>query len=1195
MSQTAVQTINGRYEIDRSDESAFLGQGGMGSVYRATDTTTGETVAVKSLKPELIERDKALLQRFRQEGEALRQLNHPNIVKIIDMVEQDDVHYLVMEYVAGGSLRQVLRREGEFSVQRALYIALDVADALTRAHRLNILHRDIKPDNVLLADDGTPRLTDFGMARFNNESHLTQDGAIVGTMAYLAPEVFQGEQPDERTDIWAFGVMLYEMLAGERPFAQEMPAALINAIMTQTVPDLEDIRDDAPISLVDLVYRMVTKDRQARIPSVRLVGAELEAIIRGSEEIQAVLSPETTGRFEGLSTTPQPRVTASRIQAPNNLPNQPTAFVGRTDDLNALQHLLESGSSLITLLGPGGMGKTRLGLACAERQLSHYPDGVYFVPLAPIDDPAHIVPTIAEEIDFSFGSADARADLLNYLREKHMLLVLDNFEHLTAGADIVSDMLQAAPDVQILVTSRERLRLRGEQIYEVRGMHLPESVDVTATEMNEFPAVQLFVQSAKRVQPDFDIDDDTTGQQVAEIIGQVDGLPLGIELAAAWLEMLPLDEIVREIENSLDFLETDLRDVPERHRSIRAVFEYSWNMLDEAERETFLQLSVFRGGFEREAAQQVAGASLRGLTTLVNKSLLQRTPEGRYSVHKLLRQYAEERFLTHEARPNTVQAHSEYYVRFLEKLRPVLNTHREKRALDAIDVELDNVRLAWRNCVESEDWDNLSAVLDTILWFYLGHSMLQEGYTRFQSLAQTMQDAGDGDHRLYWRTLTRQAWVGSRLGRYDEVIELANRAAEHFKQHIDERVERAYAYNQLSYAFMMTGDYEKSKLYAQQAVGQIEDKRDDVIAWYMGMGNLGYACYLQGDFTMARDIYETINRSAQEVEYSASGQAYGKNNLGEILRQIGDTQRAQTLFKEAYAIFENIKHRRGMAFTLNNIAGIRFMQGDYPQARERYERAYQLHKDIGDRSGEAHSLSAMGNAAISIGETDEAKKHFRESLALRREMGDKRGIADSLADLARVAVNEGDVTTAQENISEAIRIRREIGDRQGEGQALAGRGIAMILLDNHEAARDDIEAALAIGNELGSVFIIAQAYAGKGELAYHDGDYDTADYFYRETLRTSEGTESLSFALYALVGLARLEIQRDNNKRALELVSLVLRYPSDYIGMIENQARDLLGILTERVGKKMVEETLVQSKSLALQQVVADLIAEDTS
>jgi predicted ATPase/serine/threonine protein kinase len=299
--------IADRFEIDDLEKD-LLGRGGMGVVYRAIDNQSGETVAVKTLNSEALSHEPNILERFRREVESLRQLNHPNIVKFITAVESYGQHYLVMEYVDGGSLQDLLARHGHLSSQRAVEIGLDLADALTRAHHLGIIYRDLKPANVLLAQDGTPRLTDFGIAQLADGSRLTQTGVLVGTVNYLSPEALSGEVLDFRTDIWAFGVLLFEMLTGKLPFSGDNLTARITATLTQPVPDLAQYNFDIPKSLADLIYRMLEKDRQQRIPSMRQVGAELESILMSSQG----LPTSVESRFK----TPIPSVQNTKRELP---------------------------------------------------------------------------------------------------------------------------------------------------------------------------------------------------------------------------------------------------------------------------------------------------------------------------------------------------------------------------------------------------------------------------------------------------------------------------------------------------------------------------------------------------------------------------------------------------------------------------------------------------------------------------------------------------------------------------------------------------------------------------------------------------------------------------------------------------------------------------------------------------------------
>jgi NarL family two-component system response regulator LiaR len=269
------QRLAERFEI-----GPLIGSGMTGNVYRGLDRQTGEPVAIKELRSEILAAEPELLERFLREGEALRRLNHPNIVKVLLAAEQNDQHYLVMEFIGGGSLADLLRRDVKLPIARVLSIGLEVADALTRAHHLNILHRDIKPANILLTDDGSPRLSDFGLARFGGVSSLTQAGTLVGTPYYLSPEACYGQVVDERTDIWSFGVVLFEMLTGQRPFQGETPFEVIYAIKNQRLPDPTGFREDIPPALVQLLRGMLRKDAAARISSARQVGAEMETLQR---------------------------------------------------------------------------------------------------------------------------------------------------------------------------------------------------------------------------------------------------------------------------------------------------------------------------------------------------------------------------------------------------------------------------------------------------------------------------------------------------------------------------------------------------------------------------------------------------------------------------------------------------------------------------------------------------------------------------------------------------------------------------------------------------------------------------------------------------------------------------------------------------------------------------------------------------
>lgn len=1174
--------IGGRYK-----PSMLLGRGGMGDVYQATDTQTGLAVAIKVLKPEVITRDPDVVARFTREGEALRQLNHPNIVTILDTLQEGQTHYIVMELVGGGNLAELLMRQAQLPVKRVLEIALELSDALTRAHHLKIIHRDIKPANVLLAEDGTPRLTDFGIARIG-ESHLTEVGITLGTMAYLSPEACRGEPIDVRTDIWSFGVVLYEMLAGRRPFEGERPATMLHAILTKPLPPLEETRPNLPVALVDLVYRMLEKNIEARIPRMRMVGAELEAIIDGLDtKITGIRGHHDTpdvGNTLIATMTPSGMSSTARQLPPHNIPAFTTPFVGREREVAEVGELLtNSDSRLITLVGTGGIGKTRLAVATAEQHLAQFADGSFYVTLASLTKSDHIVTAIAESANFSFSGAEApKTQLLNYLREKTLLLILDNYEHLMDSTGIVTDILRAAPDVKIVAISRERLRLQGEYVVEVGGLPVPHSDD----DLAHSPAAQLFIQSAQRTQAEFALNEETA-PCIARICQLVQGMPLGLELAAAWLEMVSIEEIVHEIEQSLDFLESNLRDVPERHRSIRAVFESSWSLLTEDERDAFVKLAVFKGGFTREAAQAVTGASLRSLTALVNKSLLQRAADGRYSPHMLLRQYAVEQFENLVDDPNAIYAnHARYYAEFLAKQESKFNTKQEKTAVDAVELELENIRCAWDFAIAHHDWASLAKMLHPLYDFYAIRSLLQEAQQMFGGLADALEPIEQGE--LYWRAKMRYGTFVGRTGSYQTPLHIVEQALPYFQKHALP-FEISFALNGISYVYMMIGRYAESSAKAGEAL-EIARRVGNMEIILFSMGNMGYAEYLHGNHARAREIYVEYNRLAAEA--SPISHAYGLNNLGEICHAMREVSSAEAYYEQALAIFRAFRHQQGIAFTLNNLGGIYFLKNQFDKAKRCYRESYGLHKNNGDHAGIGHSLSALGNVAMAEANYTEAKRYFEQSLSVRRETGDPRVIADSLYDLSIAHMGLQQLPQSTVFLEEALGIRREIGDQLGVAYTLMALTFAT-------AFRGDVAQTLAFGQEAEQIevatdnrFLQGWIQAGYGEVYFRTGDYERAAAYFYQTLRIAQKADASeqSMAVLGLLGIGTLEMVQNNPSRAVELITLAQLQEGDYVGIVRYKSTEYLKQLQKQLPTAEFEAVQARAATLDFATTIEEVL-----
>src|SRR5258708_1576469 len=353
------------------------------------------------------------------------------------------------------------------------------------------------------------------------------------------------------------------------------------------------------------------------------------------------------------------------MPGPNSLPHLFPPSIGRTHEIAEIgQVLADPACRLLTLVGPGGSGKTRLSIEVAAGQSGEFPNGVYFVPLAPRNSTEGIVSTIANTLGLALRSEESPTNqLLDYLHDKRLLLVLDNFEHLLAGTVVVTQILEADPEVKLLTTSREALSLEEEWVRQVKGLRFPDSDGTQLPQIEDYSAIRLFAERARRVRADFSLADEQ--RDVIRICQLVEGVPLAIELAAVWLKTINCQQIADEIQRDMDFLTSPLRNVQERHRSIRAIFEHSWQLLSSEEQATFRKLSVFRGGFTLEAAIHVANSSRQCLTALVDKSLVQMTPTGRFDLHELLRQYAKERLEGADETAATQPAHSHYYPAFI--------------------------------------------------------------------------------------------------------------------------------------------------------------------------------------------------------------------------------------------------------------------------------------------------------------------------------------------------------------------------------------------------------------------------------------------------------------------------------------------------------------------------------------------------
>ena len=498
------------------------------------------------------------------------------------------------------------------------------------------------------------------------------------------------------------------------------------------------------------------------------------------------------------------------LRLQHNLPADTFPFIGRELEIKELTHYLTSDAfRLISILGSGGMGKTRLALEVGRQLLPHFRDGVYFLSLASITTSEQIITTTAESIGFKFHSDEKPTQqLFDFLQKQHLLLIADNFEHLLDSADLLNDILQSAPKVKVLVTSREKLNLSGETAYSISGLSTPLQQGKVAT---IYDAVQLFMAVVNRTTPRIQAKELNAVARICQLLG---GMPLAILLAAAWLDTLSLTEIEAEIQAGLGILEANLRDTPTRHHSIQATFDASWKRLSTQEQSVFMRMSMFRDGFTREAAQKVVGASIRDLQRLVHTSFIQLTPSGRYSIHELMRQYGEAKLHKSGEIDAVQEKHAKYFADFITPLGDTPWGMATREMLKTANDDFENMRAAWLYQVEQRNISELRRFLDGLWIFFDHHSRSQEGIELFEPLLTVFQNTSD-ETLFRGQVLGRISWFYTDIGQHQKAVEFAKQSLQIVKA-FNAIYDILFVYESLFLVLPRVSEYQESLKYAQE-------------------------------------------------------------------------------------------------------------------------------------------------------------------------------------------------------------------------------------------------------------------------------------------------------------------------------------------------------------------------------------------
>ena len=997
--------LNNRYRLDQE-----IGRGGMGVVFQGWDTLLQRKVAVKVLGQESLGRGGA--NRLLDEARVIARLDHPNIVTLFDAGEVDGNPFLVMQLVEGGNLCPGHSQD----LLEIISIAVQICCALSHAHENGVIHRDLKPENIFLTtsdhagDDPnihTIKIVDFGIAH-SDLANMTIQGEIAGSVSYMAPEQALGQETSPQTDLYALGVMLYEMCTGKLPFAGDNPLSIISQHINVPVVAPSRIASEIPAEIDDLILRLMSKSPSDRPSSAQEVGQFLRSYLHSEGVIEL-----------------DDMISRSRQNIAHNLPVQLTSFVGREQEIAEIRQLIgEDSCRLLTLVGPGGIGKTRLAIEVAAHSMDIYSDGVFFISLTPISSPDFILPAIAEALDFSLhthGSVDPQSQLLDYLEKQNALLVLDNYEHLIEETGILVDLLKRAPAVKLVITSRQRLNIQSEWIFNVPGLTFPENGrpdgDIGSS------AVELFIERARLADSRFSINDEEK-QHVIHICRMVGGIPLGIELASAWVSMLSPEEIANEIEKNLDFLASSMQDLPEKHRSMRAAFDYSWEMLSEEQRHIFRKLSVFRGGFSRRAAEIVADAGLMDLSVLVDKSFVRRDEGNRYEIHELLRQYGEEKLREDpEAFGEIGRRHCQYYLDFLDQRERAIVWGGQLETRDEIQTEIENIRSAIHWGIIGGNEQAIRSALKILRDYYFmqGYYEGVEAYKNFAKIIEDHYHPGFDPSKpgglMYLTALTFQAFYLSMLGSIESSNELVREILPGLRES-DIQLELLVCLMSQGINYAWIGEYESAEHNLKEGI-QIGEKIQDSFDIIGCKIWLGWVYYEMGDHEAALQEWHEGQNLSLEINNRLL-LAFVQSKIALLGEETGDYENAIKIQLEARENFKYFGDQVGIGYATSRLTLSLMGIGEYQEAKRFGQESYQSFKEMNHRWGIPASLCRIGFAEIALDENQEAWSHFTEALNLSQKGQITTLVLYSLIGLAMLLAREKLVEQGVEILSFVI-------------------------------------------------------------------------------------------------------------------------------------------------------------------------------
>ena len=834
----------------------------------------------------------------------------------------------------------------------------------------------------MISVEGAAKILDFGLAKVfaadrpsdaNASTSLSEDGAVMGTLRYMSPEQANGAKLDFRSDQFSFGSVLYEMVTGVPAFQKKTAAETAAAILRDEPDRIASRMLQAPAPFIWIVERCLAKDPNHRYTSTRDLARDLAAVRDRLADMAAYHS--------------EPR--------PTNLPVPRTAFIGRDDETATLRQLLgRHDVRLVTLTGPGGIGKTRLALQVAGEVGQQFPSGVSFVSLSVVREPGLIASTIAQVVGVrETGNQSALESLKDCLGglEQPMLLLLDNFEHLVSAAPDISDLLSVGPKLKIMVTSQSPLHVYGEHEFPVPPLVVPDPKSLPPLNaLARLPAIALFMERARAVKHDFALTNENA-LAVAAVCARLDGLPLAIELAAARIKLLSPSAMLARLESCLNLLTGGARDLPTRQQTLRGTVDWSYGLLNREEQTLFRRISVFLGGCTLEAVEAVCDTAgdlgtdvLDGMASMVDKSLAQQVEdaagETRFIMLSTIREYALERLTASDDVAATRRSHAAYYLVLAEEGALEAAAHPEW--LDRFEIEHDNFRAALEHLIKTGDADWALRLGTALFHFWETREYLTEGRGRIAKLLAL--EGAAARPKLRSRLLFCAAVLAGEQGDYNSAHQLFEESLETCLELNDNRGV-AVALNALAVNARDRGDLPTASLLFERCVAIWRDAGDpaDVAR---ALSNLANVTKLQGEPARSSALYDECLTMFRQVG-DVAGIAWTLNYQGDVARESNDLTAARSFYEQSLAAFSLSRDGWGIASALSDLAGLSWDQGDNDEARRLYGESIQMFQNLGHKRGIARVLECLAANAAAQSDAVQSLHFAGAAAALRDRLG----------------------------------------------------------------------------------------------------------------------------------------------------------------------------------------------------------------